>query len=56
MSEKEKEKDIRRRCRQRKKDGKLRHALPSLTRPRRSTDFRPEEVYFLDNELLHAFD
>jgi hypothetical protein len=35
---------------------KLRYALPILVRPRRSADFRTEEVHFFDNELLHTFD
>ena len=35
---------------------KLRHALSVLVRPRRSADFRPEAVHFLNDELLHAFD
>ena len=34
----------------------MRHALSVLVRPRRSADFRPEAVHFLNDELLHAFD
>jgi hypothetical protein len=32
------------------------NALPILVRSCRSTDFCPEEVHFLDDEFLHAFD
>ena len=35
---------------------KLRYALPVLVRPRRSANLRPEEVNFVNDELLHTFD